>query len=177
MSMHAGAGASPYLQLYDGPMFLSDLQYTRFAPALVVLSACQTAGGRLLQGEGVNSLERGFVAAGAGGIVSGLWNVNDETAVEFSGLFYEQLKKQPDAAMALYYSRRQWLEVHKNETILQLPYYWAGFTYSGHFQPINLPKPGNNNLWIILTVVIAVAIVLLLIMRLFYASRNSPVQR
>jgi CHAT domain-containing protein len=162
VSMHATAGVMPYLQLYDGPLFLADLQYTRFTPSLVVLSACRTADGQLLQGEGVNSLERGFVAAGAGGILSGLWNVNDETAVELSQLFYRQLQQQPDAAVALYHARKQWLQLHKEQSLLQLPYYWAGFTYSGHLQKIELPQPHWYWGWVLAITVVLVSTVLLI---------------
>jgi CHAT domain-containing protein len=171
LSMHATAGTMPFLQLYDGPLFLSDLQYTHFTPSLVVLSACRTADGQLLQGEGVNSLERGFVAAGAGGILSGLWNVNDETAVELSQLFYKQLQQQPDAAMALYNARNEWLQIHKEQAILQLPYYWAGFTYSGHLQKIQLPQPHRYWIWVLLCAVVAAGVVVALTSR----SKRSQV--
>lgn len=140
ISAHAFTQPVPYLQLYDGAVYLSDLQYRYFAPSLVVLGACHTADGALLQGEGVNSLERGFIAAGAGGVLASLWNVNDETAGQFSALFYQQLKQQPDAALALYETKKEWLQLHADQSLLQLPYYWAAFTYSGHLQRIPMQQ-------------------------------------
>ncbi|BAV09547.1 CHAT domain-containing protein [Filimonas lacunae] len=154
VSMHTSAQPEPMLQLYDAPFFLSDLQFTRFNPAIVVLSACGTAEGVLLKGEGVNSLERGFIAAGAGGVLGSLWNVNDNTAVELSALFYKQLARQPDAAMALYAARKEWLLLHNDNAVLQLPYYWATFEYSGHLQPVRL-----QSAWLWYYVLACVAVV------------------
>jgi CHAT domain-containing protein len=53
----------PKLELYDRPFYLFDLRHKNFSTALVVLSACETADGSLIEGEGVNSLSRGFTAA------------------------------------------------------------------------------------------------------------------
>lgn len=138
---HAVSSANdpfPYLQLYDRPFYLFDLRYKNFSPSLVVLGACKTADGALLEGEGVNSLGRGFAAAGAGGVVSGLWNVNDEAGAGIMKLFYEQLASQQDPGMALHLAKQQWLQLHGENTILQLPYYWAGFIYSGRIAPVAL---------------------------------------
>ena len=126
----------PYLQLYDQPFYLFDLRYRHFTPALVVLGACKTADGEWLAGEGVNSLSRGFTAAGAGGVVSGLWNVNDETAISILQQFYQQLQQGKDPALALHDARLQWMQEHTDNASLHLPYYWAGFVYSGHLQPV-----------------------------------------
>jgi CHAT domain-containing protein/tetratricopeptide (TPR) repeat protein len=143
---HAVSSANdsfPYLQLYDRRFYLFDLQYKKFTPALIVLGACKTADGQLLEGEGVNSLSRGFVAAGAGGIVSGLWNVNDETAIAFTESFYKYLQQDKDAAMALHDAKQEWLLSHKDQPVLQLPYYWAGFVYNGHLQKLSLEEKQN----------------------------------
>lgn len=146
ISSHAVAAAQdsfPYLQLYDQPFYLFDLRYRHFAPALVVLGACKTADGEWLAGEGVNSLSRGFTAAGAGGVVSGLWNVNDEAAIGILQHFYRQLQQGKDPALALHNARLQWLQEHTDNASLHLPYYWAGFVYSGHLQPVTVVRPGG----------------------------------
>lgn len=142
ISTHAVSSASdsfPYLQLYDKPFYLFDLRYKHFAPALVVLSACKTADGLLLEGEGLNSISRGFAAAGAGGVISGLWNVNDKTAIALLQLFYSQLQQQGDVAIALHNAKQKWLQDKQENAMLYLPYYWAGFIYSGHLQPVQVP--------------------------------------
>lgn len=138
-AMTASGDSIPFLQLYDKPFYLFDLRYKKFTPALVVLGACKTADGLLLAGEGINSLSRGFTAAGAGGVVSGLWNVNDETAIAFMKSFYEQLREH-DPAMALQEAKKQWLNDHRDNPALQLPYYWSGFVYNGHLQTVHLQQ-------------------------------------
>jgi len=143
ISSHAVSAQSdsfPYLQLYDQPFYLFDLQYRRFSPALVVLGACKTADGAWLDGEGVNSLGRGFTAAGAGGVVSGLWNVHDESARQLLPHFYQQLALHKNAAEALNQAKLQWLQDQNMQPALQLPYYWAALQYSGHLQPITLEQ-------------------------------------
>jgi CHAT domain-containing protein len=116
---------------------------------LIVLSACKTADGAPLAGEGLNSISRGFTAAGAGGVISSLWNVNDKTAIALMQCFYEQLPQQPDPAIALHNAKQQWLLQEKENPTMQLPYYWAGFIYSGHLQKISVPtlRASNRYYW------------------------------
>jgi tetratricopeptide (TPR) repeat protein len=144
-SVSAASDSFPYLQLYDRPFYLFDLRYKHFSPALVVLSACKTADGSPLAGEGLNSISRGFTAAGAGGVISSLWNVNDQTAIALMQRFYDQLVQQPNISLALYQAKKQWLLHEKENPLMQLPYYWAGFVYSGHLQKVRVqPAPVSH---------------------------------
>jgi CHAT domain-containing protein len=168
ISTHAVSSASdsfPYLQLYDKPFYLFDLRYKHFSPALVVLSACKTADGSLLEGEGLNSISRGFTAAGAGGVISGLWNVNDKTAIALMQLFYDQLSQQPDVALALHNAKKQWLEADHENAMLQLPYYWAGFVYSGHLQKVSIPARKSNKTYYWLTALLIIPGLLYVVLR------------
>ena len=133
----------PKLELYDRPFYLFDLQYKNFSTALVVLSACETADGSLIEGEGVNSLSRGFTAAGAGGVVAGLWKVNDAAAIEIMRSFYRHLS-QDDPAAALHKAKADWLTANKDQAAFQLPYYWAGFVYTGSLQPVSIDRAGGT---------------------------------
>lgn len=76
-------------RFYSWPtaVFLFELYGKLFQPQLVVLSACRTGHGMLAKGEGIISLARGFTAAGAGGIVAGMWDMNDETTASLMGSF------------------------------------------------------------------------------------------
>ena len=47
---------------------------------LVVLSACRTALGKEVHGEGLIGLTRGFMYAGASRVVSSVWNVDDRAS-------------------------------------------------------------------------------------------------
>lgn len=154
--LHIGAhavasttGSFPYLQLYDQPFYLFDLRYKHFAPSLVWLGACRTGDGTLVEGEGMNSLSRAFAAAGAGGVVAGMWNVNDKASAEIMQYFYAQLAAGENAANALHNAKEAYLKDHGNDPIQQLPYYWAGFTYSGHLQPVRLPSKMPDWAWLL----------------------------
>jgi len=52
--------------------------------------------------------------------------------------FYRQLQQQENPAMALHAAKQQWLQTEHENNFLQLPYYWAGFVYSGHLQKVQV---------------------------------------
>ncbi|NML23473.1 CHAT domain-containing protein [Pseudoflavitalea sp. G-6-1-2] len=154
----AQAGNDPYLQLFDQPYYLFDLQYKHFAPALVWLGACRTGDGELMEGEGVNSLSRAFTVAGAGGVVAGMWNVNDKASAEIMEQFYQQVAGGQNAALALHSAKDDYLYRHRKNQLLQLPYYWAGYTYSGHLQSIYMPIKTPAFAWILAMISIMIMI-------------------
>lgn len=58
---------------------------------LVVLSACETARGTLLVGEGAFALPRAFQVAGARNVVATYWEVDDQASAALMNLFYHYL--------------------------------------------------------------------------------------
>ena len=68
---------------------------------LVVLSACDTALGKVLTGEGVFGLLRSFVLAGAKALVMSLWKVPDEQTKELLINFYRNMLAGKPSAAAL----------------------------------------------------------------------------
>jgi CHAT domain-containing protein/Tfp pilus assembly protein PilF len=98
---------------------------------LVVLSACQTALGKEVRGEGVIGLTRGFMHAGATRVVVSLWNVSDEATAELMTRFYQALLRQGmPAAAAL---REAQLSL-REERRWSSPYHWAGFVLQGDWR-------------------------------------------
>ena len=73
---------------------------------LVVLSACESADGSLLSGEGPLSLARAFFAAGAGGVVATRWPLRDDDAAFLMERFYAALGDGDHAGAALRRARR-----------------------------------------------------------------------
>lgn len=69
---------------------------------LVVLSACATADGPLVRGEGLQSLANAFLEAGARAVVATGWDVNDRQTVELMTAFYRgMLGEKLEAGAAL----------------------------------------------------------------------------
>ncbi len=116
----------------DGFVRLHQIYGLRLSADLVVLSACQTALGQNVRGEGIVGLARGFMYAGASRVVSSLWKVDDQATAELMKLFYRNLlgsaKLRPAEALRAAQNslRRQarWSD----------PYYWAGFTLQGEWR-------------------------------------------
>jgi CHAT domain-containing protein len=126
----------PVLELADGRFFLFELYGRAFRPQLVVLSACRTGYGMLSEGEGIISLSRGFTAGGAGGIIAGLWNMNDESTATLMGYFYQQLATINHPAIALRNAKLEWLAQKHDNPFMKLPYFWAGSVYCGNDQSV-----------------------------------------
>jgi CHAT domain-containing protein len=97
---------------------------------LVVLSACRSADGKALRGEGVLSLTRAFFQAGAASMVVSLWSVNDLATAELMQRFYRCMKEDGlSPAAALRAAQISMLE----EPQWQAPYFWAGFVFQGEW--------------------------------------------
>jgi CHAT domain-containing protein len=60
--------------------------------SLVTLSACETARGQLVAGEGMLSLMRAFLSAGARSVTASLWQIGDQATREYMELFYRFLQ-------------------------------------------------------------------------------------
>jgi CHAT domain-containing protein len=67
---------------------------------LVVLSACHSAEGEKLSGEGVMGLSYSFLRAGAREVVSTLWNRDDAKSRELMIAFYKELMRNGGNAAA-----------------------------------------------------------------------------
>ncbi|MEG5171897.1 CHAT domain-containing protein [Microcoleus sp. B3-D7] len=115
----------------NGFLRLTDIFNLKLAADLVVLSACQTGMGPIVQGEGMVGLTRGFMYAGAQRVVVSLWSVDDEgTATLMSSFYQGMLQKGLTPAAAL---RAAQLEMWKQEE-WRSPYYWAAFTLQGEWR-------------------------------------------
>lgn len=85
----------------DGLLQFRDIVDLDLRGQLVVLSACQSATGTLLRGEGVLSLARAFFQAGAHTVIGSLWPLRDDEAARLFDAFYEHLAEGQSVAEAL----------------------------------------------------------------------------
>ena len=119
-------------QPQDGFLRLYEIYNLKMQADLVVLSACDTALGKNIRGEGLVGLARGFMHAGAPRVVASLWKVDDQATSELMRQFYAAMlgpKKMP-AAAAL---RAAQIAVSKQER-WRSPYYWAAFVLQGEWK-------------------------------------------
>ena len=118
-------------QAEDGFLKLNDVYNMDLPVDMIVLSACQTAVGKQVKGEGLIGLTRGFMHAGAARVVASLWKVQDEATAELMKRFYSyMLEKKMPAAAAL---RQAQLDLMKIRGAAR-PYYWAGFVLQGEWK-------------------------------------------
>ena len=118
-------------QQQDGFLRLSDVYNLNLKADLVVLSACETALGKNVKGEGMVGLTRGFMYAGTPRVVASLWKVSDRATVELMKRFYEnmlRMKMRPAAAL-----RAAQISMSKDRQ-WAAPYYWAGFILQGEWR-------------------------------------------
>lgn len=90
------------LALSDGDVIgAGEILAARASSPLVVLAACETAGGRPIDAEGTHGLARAFLEAGTTNVVVTLWPIADAAGETFARLFHEELTRRPEPALAL----------------------------------------------------------------------------
>ncbi|HTV80184.1 MAG TPA: CHAT domain-containing protein [Steroidobacteraceae bacterium] len=105
-------------------VWAGDLMTRRFNARTVVLSACNTALGADINGEGLLGLRYVILARGAQSVVASLWSVPDRTTELLMQNFYVRLlREQQRPALALASAMREVLREGPRD-----PAFWAGFT-------------------------------------------------
>lgn len=121
-----GAGGEPR----DGVLHADELYGLDLPADLVVLSACRTALGEEIRGEGLVGLAHGFFHAGASRLLASLWSVDDAATAELMSAFYRELLAGAEPAAAL---RAAQLGVRR-EPAWRSPYYWTPFVLEGDWR-------------------------------------------
>ena len=95
---------------------------------MVVLSACRSALGQELAGEGLMGLTRAIQFAGARIVMASLWNVDDRRTAMLMERVYAELRagKTKDEAL-----RTAQIEMLRSGA---RPFYWAAFTLNGDWK-------------------------------------------
>jgi CHAT domain-containing protein/tetratricopeptide (TPR) repeat protein len=115
----------------NGFLRLHDIYNLRLDAEVVVLSACETALGRDIRGEGLVGLTQGFMYAGARSVVASLWQAPDRATAELMTRFYRHLlhgELPPAAAL-----RRAQSELAAERRFAD-PYFWSGFVLIGDWR-------------------------------------------
>ena len=116
----------------NGFLRLYDIYNMNLSAELVVLSACQTALGKDIKGEGLVGLTRAFMYAGAPRIVASLWRTEDRATAVLMNRFYAYLLAGNGMSPAAALKKAQlsmWQDKRWNQ-----PRYWAAFTLQGEWK-------------------------------------------
>jgi len=105
------------------------LEQVRLDADLVALSACGTALGQEMSGEGVLGLTRAFQYAGARSVLASLWSVSDESTALLMGRFYRGLRQGEAKDAALRNAQIEMLRGPRSHPAL-----WAAFELSGDWK-------------------------------------------
>jgi CHAT domain-containing protein len=114
----------------DGFMPLQDIYGLKLSADLTVLSACDTALGKSIKGEGLVGLTRGFMFAGSRSVVASLWKVDDRATAVLMAHFYKAMLQEGMPPAAALRSAKEKLRQQKEWSA---PFYWAGFVLQGEY--------------------------------------------
>jgi CHAT domain-containing protein len=120
----ADSPAAGFVYLFQEEVYNLDLH----GCSLVTVSACDTARGKLIRGEGVQAFSHAFLAAGAQATVTSLWRVPDQPTADFMQQLYYFLERGQSKAQALRSAKMQFLSGNFGATH---PRYWAAFILTG----------------------------------------------
>ena len=143
----------------DGFLSLGELAALELDAALVVLSACRSAGGMLVGGEGIQGLATAFLQAGARAVVATGWEIGDRGAVQLVDDLYGALADGQPVDEALRTAKLA--AIRRGEP----PSAWAAFTIVGDptvtvpLSPPAAPRPTLRFLLISLALAAAAATV------------------
>jgi CHAT domain-containing protein/tetratricopeptide (TPR) repeat protein len=115
----------------NGFLTLQEIYNLQLPVDLVVLSACSTGLGEDIRGEGLISLTRGFMYAGASRVMASLWNVSDRATADLMAEFYQAMEQRgmsPAAAL-----RAAQIKMSRSSR-WHSPYYWAAFEIQGEWR-------------------------------------------
>ncbi len=125
----------------DGLLQIREIVGLPLRDRAVVLSACRSASGTLLEGEGVMGLARGFFQAGARTVVGSLWPLRDEEASAFMRDFYGHLARGTTVGAALMRARQD--QVRSGAPAAA----WAGFVALGDVEVVPVPGGRSRFVW------------------------------
>jgi CHAT domain-containing protein len=162
-AIHLGRGAGP------ADLRAEQIARMKLPARLVVLSSCESAGGRVVSGEGVQGLTSAFLSAGVPAVVATLWPVDDRAAETLMARFYRELSRGRSVAASL---RAAQASV-RHDRATSHPFYWAGFVLVGDGE-IRIDLRRRSGFDRALPIGLGLLAVVAVILRLRARSRKPP---
>jgi len=120
--------------LEDGRLYNYEISISRINSPMVVLSACNTGSGTLSRGEGIMSMARSFILAGASSVVRTFWDINDDASEKIMTDFYYHLSMGRPKDESLRLAKLAYLNTAPPAYVN--PWYWAAYSVTGDREPV-----------------------------------------
>jgi CHAT domain-containing protein len=146
-----------------GRLYNYEISVIRVNSPMVVLSACNSGSGTLYQGEGLLSIARSFMLAGATSVINTAWEINDDASAGIITRFYYHLSKGDPKDEAMRLAKLDYLK--NSPTVYANPYYWASYKVTGSVQALRARVPNKYVMILFLAVVAGSAAFLLYLRR------------
>lgn len=150
---------------FQNLLYASDIMDMNFNSELIVLSACNTGIGKLVQGDGIQNLSKAFAFSGISNILMTLWSVPDVQTALIDELFFDDLKNGKRIDDALLNAKKTFLKTMPENR--SHPFYWSAYIASGEMLSISFYQ--SNNIYYYFLMFFALIIVVLF----FYYKKNS----
>jgi CHAT domain-containing protein len=111
----------------DGILYSGEIYNLHLDADLIVLSSCESGVGKLIKGEGVMAMNRGFFYSGIRNIVFSLWKVEDRSTSRLMIEFYRNVLQGYPFCQALRKAKLEMIE----DPFTAFPKYWSGFVLVG----------------------------------------------
>ena len=151
--------------LNDGFLHTYEIYNMQLNAELAVLSSCNSGFGSLQEGEGIQSLARGFAYAGCPSILMTLWEVADNSTVELMEKFYYYLNMGYSKSESLHLSKIDFLS--SADQLKSNPFFWSSFVLVGDSSPIYTKKS------LISLMNLGILLIPLLVLLYFFRVYNS----
>jgi CHAT domain-containing protein/tetratricopeptide (TPR) repeat protein len=115
-------------RLYEREVYNLNMKAAR----LVILSACETGNGMLVNGEGIVSLSRAFSYAGCKSVVTSLWKADDAATAFIIKKLHGYLQKGYSKDEALQQAKIDYLNSPETDDRYKAPAYWAHLVLIGN---------------------------------------------
>lgn len=133
----------PNIDFDDDILSLEEIYSLNMNTDVLILSACESGKGEVLEGEGIVNFGRVFIANGCKSVVESLWQVNDKAGSVIIQNMFKNLKSDNDLASSLSKAKRQYIQNTDNQ-LLTHPFFWAPLVQRGD---VKLIKKDQTYWW------------------------------
>lgn len=154
----------------DGILHIYEIYNLDLSGELVVLSACNTGIGQIMEGEGILSMARAFSYSGVPNVVMTRWEVSDAATKIIMELFYTNLKAGDPKHIALQKAKKTFLK--QNEGTILAPFFWGAIVSAGNSEAVYslIEEPQTSFFWYY---VIGGVFIFLIILLFIFRRKNK----